>query len=74
MTTTRDELTQEFQQLLTDLMSERNMSDNRLSGLAGVADTTIARIRKGHHSPSLDTVEHILGGLGFDVTIEITRR
>lgn len=67
-------LTDEFRQLLNDLMAEQDMSARRLGNIAEVGDTTILRILKRKMVPTTDTVDRLLAGLGYRVTFEITQR
>lgn len=50
------------------------MSLREVSRRSGVSPTTIVSIEKGHHSPSIETVEWVLAAMGFDATITITER
>lgn len=59
-----------FSVYLKELRAKNNLSQNDLSHISGVAQSTIARIENGDIDPSLRTVERILGPFGLSLSIK----
>lgn len=57
--------------LLEQVMQEQNMSAKRLEKLSGVDNTSIGRILRQETIPTLDMLDRIFAGLGYETHIEI---
>lgn len=58
-------------ELLEQVMAEQGMSAKRLGKLAGVDDTNIGRILRQETIPTLDMIDRIFSGLGYETNIEL---
>ena len=53
-------------------MAEKHVSAKKLARLSGVGDTTIGRVLSRQMIPSLDVIDKIFAGLGYETTVAIT--
>lgn len=58
--------------LLEQVMGEQGVSANKVAKLSGVDDTTISAILRQELNPSLDIMDRIFAGLGYETSLEIT--
>jgi len=54
--------------LLSQIMSQKNISVRQLEILSGIPRSTIADIMNGHQSPRLDTLEVFAGAMKCRIT------
>lgn len=62
----------QVRELIEQLMADQDLSAKQLSKMSGVADTAIGRILSGKMIPSVDVIDRIFAGLGYEVELEIT--
>lgn len=58
-------LSSEFPRLIKQLRLEKGLSQEELSGLAGLDRTYISLLERGKRSPSLITIEKLTSALGI---------
>lgn len=68
--TTRN-LASQAVELLEDVVIQEGLSANAVAAKCGVEQSTVSRILNRQRTPSFDTYEKILSGLGYVARIEI---
>lgn len=58
-------------ELLEELLAQEGLSASALALRCGVEQSTISRILRGDRTPSLETLDKILSGMGLTARIEI---
>jgi transcriptional regulator with XRE-family HTH domain len=54
---------------LAELRKAKELTQVQFAEVSGVSSTYIARIEKGHHSPSVEMLQRLLVPLGAKLTI-----
>lgn len=60
--------------LILEARRRAGLSQGDLARRAGTSQSAVARLERGHSSPSLATLERLVGAAGFDLRLELTPR
>ena len=62
------------QHLLREARRRAGLSQGDLARRAGTSQSAVARVERGHSSPTLATLERLVGAAGFDLRLELAPR
>jgi transcriptional regulator with XRE-family HTH domain len=60
-------------QLLKETRERHGLSQRRLARRAGTTQAVVSRIEQGRASPSVDTLERLLGAMGWELDLRLRR-
>jgi transcriptional regulator with XRE-family HTH domain len=60
-------------QLLKETRLRHGLSQRRLAHRAGTTQAVVSRIERGVASPSVDTLERLLGSMGWELDVRLSR-
>jgi transcriptional regulator with XRE-family HTH domain len=63
----------EVGQLLKETRERHGLSQRRLARRAGTTQAVVSRIEQGAASPSVDTLERLLGAMGWEIDLRLRR-
>lgn len=60
--------------IVTEARHRAGLSQGDLARRAGTSQSAVARLERGHSSPTLATLERLVGAAGFDLRLELIPR
>ena len=61
---------EQFTQIVSDYISERNLTKAKFAKLTGITSTEVTRILAGKSNPSLKNLLPILEVVGYEITVK----